>query len=285
MNHKVRWEEMYPDELMDAIRRFPVCYLAYGLAEPHGAYNAVGLDWLKAQALAERTASEIGGIVAPPFAWHVHERPSFPWLEEQGVPLERCLCSSIPAELFLQTVLYQIRAVDARGFRVAILITGHYGGLEQDLRLLCEYYTKRTGSPLRLRAFADGELIRFEDYHGDHAGICETSQLMALRPEFVDLSRRESESPNGPWIGMDFPLPDGRTPSRELGEKIVGSQIAALAEAVEEGMKAYEPVEGWKPPDLDETAEIWRAFEQATRKDWWFSLTLDEMRGGKRGRT
>ena len=32
-NKKVRWEEMFPDELYQKIQDEPVCYLAYGLAE------------------------------------------------------------------------------------------------------------------------------------------------------------------------------------------------------------------------------------------------------------
>lgn len=68
---KVRWEEMLPHEFIAARDRRPVCYLAYGLAEPHGAYNALGLDWLKAQALVEQAANRHGGIVAPPLAWHI----------------------------------------------------------------------------------------------------------------------------------------------------------------------------------------------------------------------
>ncbi len=68
---KVKWEEMFPDELLEAIRGCPVCYMAYGLAEPHGAYNALGLDWLKAYALCEKAAFTNGGVLAPPFCWHV----------------------------------------------------------------------------------------------------------------------------------------------------------------------------------------------------------------------
>ena len=71
---KVNWEEMFPDEMLGAIDLCPVCYLAYGLAEPHGAYNALGLDWLKARALVERAAREHGGLVAPPAAWHIQRR-------------------------------------------------------------------------------------------------------------------------------------------------------------------------------------------------------------------
>ena len=41
---KILWHEMLPDELLEAIRTRRVCYMAYGLAEPHGPYNALGLD-------------------------------------------------------------------------------------------------------------------------------------------------------------------------------------------------------------------------------------------------
>src|SRR5918997_6408299 len=73
MTPKVRWEEMFPDELDAALARRPVVYLTYGLCEPHGLHNAVGLDALKAHAIACRAAETHGGIVAPPFVWHMHE--------------------------------------------------------------------------------------------------------------------------------------------------------------------------------------------------------------------
>ncbi len=101
---KVKWEEMFPDELLEAIEDCPACYMAYGLAEPHGAYNALGLDWLKAYALCERAARAHGGVVAPPFCWHVQERPEFDWPRKRGT--QQSLCSSIPADLFLRTVLH-----------------------------------------------------------------------------------------------------------------------------------------------------------------------------------
>jgi len=270
----VRWEEMFPDELLQAIRDCPVCYCAYGLAEPHGAYNALGLDWLKAQALVERAAWTHGGVVAPPFCWHTQEAPTFDFFAHLGV--RQSLCSSIPGDLFYHIALHQIRAIDARGFQAAILVTGHYGGPEYDLPLLCEYYTRHTGSPLRLHACSDGQLINYQDYHGDHAGICETSQLIALRPESVDLERRESESPSGPWAGYDFPEASGVEPSRELGEKIVASQIARLGEIQRKLLDSYRPREGWIAPSQNRVEEVWHSFQRLTRKYWWESCTWDE---------
>ncbi len=73
MRSEVRWERMFPDELDAAFARCPLAWLTYGLCEPHGPHNALGLDGLKAHALACAAARAHGGIVAPPEYWHIHE--------------------------------------------------------------------------------------------------------------------------------------------------------------------------------------------------------------------
>ena len=62
---EVRWERMFPDELETAFAQCPVVYFAYGLCEPHGPQSALGLDALKAHAIAFEAARSHGGIVAP----------------------------------------------------------------------------------------------------------------------------------------------------------------------------------------------------------------------------
>lgn len=47
---EVRWERMFPDELEAAFAAHPLVYFAYGLCEPHGPRNTLGLDTLKAPA-------------------------------------------------------------------------------------------------------------------------------------------------------------------------------------------------------------------------------------------
>jgi creatinine amidohydrolase len=281
---KVRWEDMFPDELFEEIQRNPVVYMAYGLAEPHGAYNAMGLDWLKAQSLAEMAAQSHGGVVAPPFAWHIQERPEFHddghghgWLVDSGV--KQSLASAIPSALFYQMALHQIRAFDARGFRAAILITGHYGGPERILRLLCDFYTRRTGSPIRLHALADWECIGLEDVQGDHAGITETSQLMALRPDLVDLDRKKVPRELGERYAAGVSFDAGEPPpSRELGERIIQSQVVSLGKIQRGLLESYESLEGWTAPTSNDADDIWHRFEQLTRKYW--SPTYEEYRAG-----
>lgn len=219
MQQKVRWEEMFRDELDAAITARPVCFFAYGLSEPHGVQNALGLDGLKAQALVEQAALAAGGVVAPMTWWHVHETPhGRQWLAQQNAPVPRL--TNVPPEVFLHQLVYQLRAAELAGFRAAIMVTGHYGGIEIDMRMVTQIYS--ANRPLRAVALADCELIRYKDYHGDHAGICETSQLWALRPELVDLSRMPVE----PIDGILFASSEqARQSSRREGEAIVQSQI------------------------------------------------------------
>ena len=72
MADKVVWQEMFKDEFEAARAKRTVCYLSFGLSEPHGVQNAMGLDGLKAYALVQRAAETHGGVVAPHVWWHVH---------------------------------------------------------------------------------------------------------------------------------------------------------------------------------------------------------------------
>ena len=276
---------MLPSEFVEARDTRPVCWMAYGLAEPHGAYNALGLDWLKAQALAERAATVHGGIVAPPLCWHIQELPEFHddgkghgWLCDVGV--KQSLASSIPADLFYRLVFQQIRTFDARGFHGAVLITGHYGGIEIVLRWICEYYLKQTGSPIRLRALADWECIdRSLPYaQGDHAGVTETSQLMALRPGFTELARQQASVELGERFAGSVNFETGPLPSETIGRAIVASQEQNLGVISRELLAAYVPQAGWRAPNQNEMDEIWRRFDRLTRRYW--SGSYDQYKQG-----
>ena len=129
-----------------------------------------------------------------------------------------------------------------------------------------------------LAAVADWEVIRCEGYGGDHAGVTETSQLLAVRPDLVDLSMHEDESPGGPWVGTAFPDGRGRTPSAEAGARIVASQVARLGEMQREMLAACRPADGWVAPTLNDVAALWADFGRLTRKYWTMSLTLEEYR-------
>ena len=238
MPSTVRWEEMFPDQLDAALARCPLVYLTFGLCEPHGLHNAVGLDALKAHAVACRAAETHGGIVAPPFFWHTHELAYYaPW-GARTIGDQNPWLTSIPPWVLFKMLWYQLRAVAARGFHAAIVLTGHDGSPD-DFRRVCDIFMQH--SPLRIWAGGDEEAIDVEGIEGDHAGKCETSQLWALRPELVDMSRLAPGMPDEIRRIMATGRDAGES-SRRLGERIVDSQVAWL------GRKASELLGAWQPP-------------------------------------
>ena len=259
----VVWHEMFRDEFEAAVAERPACYFAYGLSEPHGVQNAMGLDGLKAQALLERAARAHGGVVAPPVWWHVHETPlGLSWLGQQNAPKPYLTCVS--PELFLHQMFFQLRAAEAAGFRAAVCVTGHYGGVEVDMKQVCEIYSAHR--PLRTAALADWEAIRYKDYHGDHAGRCETSQLWALRPELVDISR----IPEEPFDGVVFASShDARRSSRTEGEGIVASQVRFLKRLSDELLEQAAGMPDSERIPVADVEEMWQ--EMLADRDNWIA--------------
>jgi creatinine amidohydrolase len=239
MTEKVRWEEMFPDELDAALARCPVVYLAYGLCEPHGLHNAVGMDAIKAHGIAVRAAEAHGGIVAPPYYWHIHEIAyEAPW-SERHIGDRNPWLTAIPPWVLFHDLWYHLRNAAARGFKAGIVLTGHCGS-PQDFKLVCDIFMRH--SPLRIWAGSNGETITLPDVGEGHAGASETSQLMALCPELVDLSRIPPGSPEEINRIMATGR-DARESSRAFGEAIVASEVAFLGE------RAAELLAAWRPPE------------------------------------
>lgn len=255
MRSKVRWEEMFADELRVAREAFPLVYLPYGICEPHGPQNALGLDGLKAHALCVRAARMHGGVVAPAVFWHVAETGiNRDFMRNAGVSYAESFLTCVPTDLFLKTFLYQIRAVSQRGFRAFIAVTGHYGGIELDMADVAAVFHRHCPTPHWV--IADWQCIWHEDYAGDHAGVCETSQLMALRPECVDMTKLPAEEG---WSGFASSA-KAHAASRELGEGIVASQVGNLGDAAKRLVDAA-PNE---LPEItyDQVEHIWKEYLQ-----------------------
>jgi creatinine amidohydrolase len=137
MEREVRWERMFPDQLEAAFAETPVLYIPYGLCEPHGPQNTLGLDALKAHAICCRAARAGGGIVAPPDYWHIHEVGHYAaWARREVGEVARKWLTAVPPWIHFKNVCYHIRAAEEIGFRAVILLTGHYGPNWQDLKTL-----------------------------------------------------------------------------------------------------------------------------------------------------
>ncbi|HEY3108360.1 MAG TPA: creatininase family protein [Chloroflexota bacterium] len=237
---EVRWERMFPDQLEAAFAACPLVYFAYGLCEPHGPQNALGLDTLKAHAIACRAAEAHGGIVAPPDYWHIHELGGYAaWAERAVGQVERAWLTAVPPWVHFRNVCYHVRAADALGFEAAILLTGHYGPNWQDLKRLVELIQPSVGA--RLYALPDFEANQpgfagDGKSGGDHAGRVETSLLWALQPECVDVSRLPEPGAAGPHFAMGA---NAREADRRIGERMVADEVGWLGEKGRELLAEY----------------------------------------------
>jgi len=240
---EVRWERMFPDELEKAFSECPVAYFAYGLCEPHGPQNALGLDALKAHGIACKTAEKHGGIVSPLDCWHIHEvGGSALWGSQSVGEVERKWLTSVPAAVHFKSVCYHIRAADVIGFHAAILLTGHYGPNWQDLKNLVEMIQPHVGT--RLYALPDFEANTpgFDNdgkSGGDHAGKVETSLMMAVDPSCSDMTRLPPKDEPGCHMAMGRNAYDA---DRRVGERMVADEVEYLGQKAKELLAEYDRI-------------------------------------------
>jgi creatinine amidohydrolase len=212
---KVKYEELLPHEFEQALRQFPVAYVPVGSLEWHGRHLALGNDTLKAYGILLRTAEQYGGVVVPPTYWgHMaYWKPGC----HPGLPPE--IVDGLYTAIF--------RGLVTVGFKVVIGVTGH-DVKEQVASLQQAVASISADGTAAGFAMMEGDLYDLPGDQMDHAAHWETSILMYLRPDLVDMERirdevlttRADANEAGIW-GRD-PRTDA---SRELGEKIV-SRIA-----------------------------------------------------------
>ncbi len=214
MKSRLRYEELFPDEIEEIVHERPIAYLPLGTLEWHSYHLPLGFDAIKAHELCIRVAERVGGVVMPPTYWAIGGMPH-PWTMRFDQPL---------IERLFYSIYEQLAHV---GFRVVVALTGHYSTLQ--------YYTvKKAARDLMLRSnltiapLPEYEVVYGEGYRGDHAAKWETSILWELRPELVDMSRLSSnlKEPLEGVLGEDPRV----HASRELGKRIVDQIVERLSE-------------------------------------------------------
>lgn len=266
---KVLWSELFPVELKRKLAECPIVYLPMGLCEPHGQISAFGLDTIKAEWLCEMAARRAGGVVAPAQGYHIHETGYHArWLEE-SVGEQNPHMTSMPPDVVLRLFLYQLRAFVNAGFKGIVVITGHSGGNQHDLRRAAEHLMRV--STVRIWVASDPELVE-GTYEGDHAGKYEISQLMFLRPELVNLPLHllEQEPGSGGKLAIGH---DALEATSAYGEQIMQACLERICNKVKELLE--QTVVNSTPPRLSyaDVEKAWQALaheksEWLTAKPW-----------------
>jgi creatinine amidohydrolase len=235
LEHIVRYELMLPHQIKTAIeQRWPVV-LPLGVLEYHGEHMAVGMDTLAVVTILEILEDEMNLVILPPFYYgaasyaveppegngslHVDAEKLFPFAQEMFRGLLRIGFRNIHVIVHHQTENFAAGMPTDLAFKFAAR-QAIFAFLEKERGegwwgsdKMADYYAQQSSGedpfgwikahPLMTQEAMDG-------YPFDHAGQGETSLLMALCPEGVELARLSDKA----WYTRS-----ARQASAELGRR------------------------------------------------------------------
>ena len=216
----VRMEYLRPREIETAMAACPTLFLPLGTVEWHGRQNVVGLDALKAHALCVRAAQQGGGLVAPALYGGVgglDEPCTFVMEPENNL-------YSVLVRPWLEALC---REAVRQSFKALIILTGHYGAGQQIIvRETAARMTRILNRPIL--GTPEYFLALPEGYTGDHAAYFETSLMMYLYPDTVDLTQL-GDPPHQGVHGRDPKQYANADDGKRFAEAII-NRLAALAQ-------------------------------------------------------
>jgi len=248
---------MRPHQIREVREEFPVAYLPMGVLEWHGEHNPVGLDAVKATAMAEYFATHTGGLVMPTFWWgdnrsslaelvfdeetsgDFDHRPGI--IEGHGLTLKAFEEDARRSEeeggwkLYESVLRHALHEIATFGFEVIVTIAGHYPLIGPSTDIAMEFNQTGRATVVPIIGF---DLVQ-DRFSGDHAAQWETSLMMYLRPELVDIDRLDPMPESAPIgvLGKDPrpSHPDGGA-SADYGRQGVEAMNEALAAKIGEAL-------------------------------------------------
>lgn len=206
MSEEVRYQMLRPGQVVERRKACPVVYIPIGTIEWHGLHNPLGADTLQADGLAVLAAQKGGGLVFPPL--YYGESRSESLMDAVAPDMDKiAACMELPPANFapdrqpfspMQQVLnYQglllhiLAEAESLGFQLAVIVCGHYPLIDHARAAVLLFNKRRYSRYHGMLAWATLDYLLVNDkydFAGDHAGGWETSHLMHLHPETVDLS-------------------------------------------------------------------------------------------------
>lgn len=217
----IEWGKLSWQEAAEVVRDHPLALLPLGAIEEHGPHMTLETDARAAGAFARRLASESGCVLLPVLPYgQVWSLKNFPG------------SLTIRDATYVSLIVDLCTSVASKGFTGVVAVTAHLGNLAP-LKLAARELHDSGGIPL-LSLFYPGleevasEICTSRRAHRSiiHADEIETSLLLALAPDCVDMSRAAPEYPDFPG---DF---DTRALTWDAVSKsgVFGDPTAATAE-------------------------------------------------------
>lgn len=209
-------EELTWTEVRDAIDRgVTTIIVPTAGTEQNGPHMVLGKHGYRMNFGAERIARELGNALVAPVISYVPEGQ----IDPPSGHMRYAGTISIPSEVFESLLEYTARSLRAHGFR-HILFIGDSGGNQEGMRKVAESLNEEwSAESTRVLFVSDWytsmtDWIREQETDGFHAGLADTSLLLAVTPEHV----RSERSAVGRGLDIDGVMGDPTGASVELGQ-------------------------------------------------------------------
>lgn len=234
-------------EAGDAVVLLPV-----GSLEQHGHHMSLNVDVLLPSAVSEHVARRIGGMVAPALQYGYKSQ------QKSGGGNHYPGTTSLDGSTVTHTVQDIVRELARHGVRQLVIMNGHFenswfviegvdlalrelrqSGIDDFRIMMLSYWDFITDPEVVTKLYPDN----FPGWDLEHGGLFETSLMLALYPNLVDMNEVVAHPPaEFPPYDM-FPVVPDRTPgpgtlssaenaSRDKGELILETCVAGIAAAI-----------------------------------------------------
>lgn len=193
--------EMTNPEVEAFLREHDTVIVPTGSTEQHGPHGPLLTDVLVPQEVARRVAPRVGAVVAPPINYALsYPHVGFTGLVHIRVPTFMALVEDLCASLA------------SIGFRRIVFLNGHY---DNTYAIAYACANARERLPSDAVAFPvnywDGMTPEeaaefFGPANGLHANRGETSAVLAIDPDLVDMERANAEMPPFPEVSNAAPV-------------------------------------------------------------------------------
>ncbi|WP_293343612.1 creatininase [Parvibaculum sp.] len=226
-------------------------FLPVGATEQHGPHLPLGTDAFLPTHVAKEVAARVGGVVAPAIPYGYKSQP------RSGGGQHFPGTTSLAANTLTLVVRDVIHDLGLHGARRFVVVNGHVenawpviegidlalrelrrDGIDDAVALRLEYWDFVQTETLD-RLFPDG----YPGIDLEHASLLETSMMLLVRPDLVDMSKIPNDGP-AEFPKFDrYPTPPGLVPASgvlaraqgstaEKGEWLLTDHVNLITEAI-----------------------------------------------------
>lgn len=222
-------------EVKEQIKKTPIAILPMGAVEPHGPHLPVGTDCYLAERMASKVAEKIDALVLPTFSYG------------QVWSLRNVPPSINVSNAHLIGVLVDIgKSLYNSGVRYFIIINSHVGNMVAIKEAARELYDEHRDMKVFYfmypgTAEITEEIRQSKPMPGGYFHACEieTSYMLYLAPEYVQMDKALDDFPNLPEDFQYTPTPwdqitdtvvlgSATLATREKGQKIIDTAIETI---------------------------------------------------------